>query len=41
MRIDVCKHCISVEPEGVTDLSRGFLTREAAPGVFMLTNGNY
>jgi glyoxylase-like metal-dependent hydrolase (beta-lactamase superfamily II) len=41
MRIDVCKHCISVEPEAVTDLSRGFLTREAAPGVFMLTNGNY
>lgn len=40
MRIDVCKHCISVKSE-VTDLSRGFLTREAAPGVFMLTNGNY
>lgn len=41
MRLDVCKHCISVEPEGVTDLSRGFLTREVSPGVFMLTNGNY
>jgi glyoxylase-like metal-dependent hydrolase (beta-lactamase superfamily II) len=41
MRLDVCKHCISIEPEGVTDLSRGFLIREAASGVFMLTNGNY
>jgi glyoxylase-like metal-dependent hydrolase (beta-lactamase superfamily II) len=25
----------------VTDLSRGFLTREVTPGTFMLTNGNY
>lgn len=41
MRLDVCKHCISVEPEGMTDLSRGFLTREVSRGVFMLTNGNY
>lgn len=39
MRLDVCKHCISVEPEGMTDLSRGFLTREVSRGVFML-NGN-
>jgi glyoxylase-like metal-dependent hydrolase (beta-lactamase superfamily II) len=38
---DVCKHCIYVEPEGVTDLSNGFLTREVAPGIYMLTNGNY
>jgi len=38
---DVCRHCTSVQPEGTTDLSRGFLTREIASGVFMLTNGNY
>jgi len=40
---DVCKHCIKahVESESVTDLSAGFLTREVAPGIFMLTNGNY
>jgi glyoxylase-like metal-dependent hydrolase (beta-lactamase superfamily II) len=30
-----------VEPEGVTDLSSGFLTREVKSGIFMLTNGNY
>jgi len=30
-----------VEPEGSTNLSAGFLTRELSPGVFMLTNGNY
>jgi len=40
---DVCKHCIKahLESESVTDLSAGFLTREVAPGIFMLTNGNY
>ena len=40
---DVCKHCLKVhiEPEGVTELSAGFLTRDVAPGIFMLTNGNY
>ncbi len=40
---DVCKHCLKLhlEPEGVTELSAGFLTREVAPGIFMLTNGNY
>lgn len=38
---DACRHCIYVEPEGIVDLSHGFLTRELAPGVFMLTNGNY
>jgi glyoxylase-like metal-dependent hydrolase (beta-lactamase superfamily II) len=30
-----------VQPDDVTDLDAGFLTREVAPGVFMLTNGNY
>ncbi len=30
-----------VSPDGRTDLSAGFLTRELSPGVFMLTNGNY
>lgn len=30
-----------VQPDSITDLSDGFLTREVAPGVFMLTNGNY
>jgi glyoxylase-like metal-dependent hydrolase (beta-lactamase superfamily II) len=30
-----------VQPEEVTDLSAGFLTREMTPGVFMITNGNY
>lgn len=38
---DVCRHCIYVEREGVTNLEHGFLTREVGPGVFMLTNGNY
>src|SRR5437667_1775421 len=40
---DVCKHCLKLhlEPEGVTELSAGFLTREVAPGILMLTNGNY
>src|SRR6266704_3029120 len=40
---DVCKHCLKlhIEQEGVTELSAGFLTREVAPGIFMLTNGNY
>ena len=40
---DVCRHCnfMHVAPEGVTDLSGGFLTRELAAGVYMLTNGNY
>jgi glyoxylase-like metal-dependent hydrolase (beta-lactamase superfamily II) len=30
-----------VQPEEVTDLSAGFLTREMSPGVYMVTNGNY
>jgi glyoxylase-like metal-dependent hydrolase (beta-lactamase superfamily II) len=30
-----------VQPDGITDLRDGFLTREVASGVFMLTNGNY
>ena len=30
-----------VQPDKVTDLRDGFLTREVAPGVFMLSNGNY
>src|SRR6266566_9736387 len=40
---DVCKHCLKlhIETEGVTELSAGFLTREVASGIFMLTNGNY
>jgi len=40
---DVCRHCnfTHVAPDGVTDLSEGFLTRELATGVYMLTNGNY
>lgn len=40
---DVCRHCnfTHVALEGMTDLSDGFLTRELAPGVYMLTNGNY
>ncbi|MEN3310914.1 MAG: hypothetical protein V7645_243 [Actinomycetota bacterium] len=40
---DECRHChfVHVKPEGVHDLSAGFLTRELAPGVYMLTNGNY
>ena len=38
---DVCRHCMHVEPSGVTDLADGFLTREVEPGIFMLTNGNY
>jgi glyoxylase-like metal-dependent hydrolase (beta-lactamase superfamily II) len=38
---DVCRHCMHVEPDGVTDLADGFLTREVEPGIFMLTNGNY
>src|SRR5438094_8669553 len=40
---DVCKHSLKLhlEPEGVTELSAGFLTREVAPGIFMLTNRNY
>ena len=41
MPVDVGKQCINVEPESVPDLSRGFLTREVEPGIFMLTNGNY
>jgi hypothetical protein len=38
---DTCRHCIHVEPEGVTDLTAGFLRREVKPGIFLLTNGNY
>ncbi|MES2109864.1 MAG: MBL fold metallo-hydrolase [Bacteroidota bacterium] len=38
---DICRHCMHVEPDGVTDLADGFLTREVEPGIFMLTNGNY
>src|SRR5437899_12067600 len=40
---DECRHChfVHVKPEGVHDVSAGFLTRELAPGVYMLTNGNY
>lgn len=40
---DSCRHCnfMHVKPEGVTDLAEGFLTRELADGVYMLTNGNY
>ncbi|MBQ0925465.1 MBL fold metallo-hydrolase [Saccharopolyspora endophytica] len=30
-----------VQPDHITDLTAGFLTREVAPGVFVLTNGNY
>jgi glyoxylase-like metal-dependent hydrolase (beta-lactamase superfamily II) len=30
-----------VQPDNVTDLRDGFLTREVGPGVFMLTSGNY
>lgn len=32
---------LHVQPEEVTDLSAGFLTREMSPGVYMVTNGNY
>lgn len=32
---------IHVQPDDVTDLSAGFLTREMTPGVFMVSNGNY
>lgn len=32
---------LHVQPASVTDLSAGFLTRELAPGVFMISNGNY
>jgi glyoxylase-like metal-dependent hydrolase (beta-lactamase superfamily II) len=41
--VDVCRHCnfLHVASEGTSDLSAGFLTRELAPGVYMLTNGNY
>lgn len=41
--VDVCQHCNlrHVAPEGASDLSGGFLTRELATGVYMLTNGNY
>jgi glyoxylase-like metal-dependent hydrolase (beta-lactamase superfamily II) len=41
--LDVCKHCnrIHIEVEGVTDLAAGFLTRQVAPGIYMVTNGNY
>jgi len=41
--VDVCQHCNfrHVAPEGTGDLSEGFLTRELATGVYMLTNGNY
>ena len=38
---DHCKHCSHVEPDGITDLTDGFLIREVKPGIFMLTNGNY
>jgi glyoxylase-like metal-dependent hydrolase (beta-lactamase superfamily II) len=38
---DVCKHCTYVQPEGVTNLSGSFLTRQVANGVYMITNGNY
>ena len=41
MANDACRHTHFVEPEGTTDLSEGFLTRELAPGVYMLTNANY
>ncbi len=30
-----------VQPDEITDLSQGFLTREMTPGVFMISNGNY
>lgn len=30
-----------VQPDNVTDLRDGFLTREVGPGVFILTSGNY
>ena len=38
---DTCKHCTHVLPEGITELTDGFLTREVKPGIYMLTNGNY
>jgi glyoxylase-like metal-dependent hydrolase (beta-lactamase superfamily II) len=38
---DVCKHCAYVQPEELTNLSSGFLTRQVANGVYMITNGNY
>lgn len=41
MEKEVCNHCTTVQPEKSTDLTRGFLTREVQPGIFMLTNGNY
>ena len=41
MQSDVCRHSVYVEPENITDLSRGFLTRVVGPGIFMPPNGNY
>jgi glyoxylase-like metal-dependent hydrolase (beta-lactamase superfamily II) len=38
---DLCRHCHHVMAGDATDLSDGFLTRELAPGMFLLTNGNY
>jgi glyoxylase-like metal-dependent hydrolase (beta-lactamase superfamily II) len=41
MALDTGKPRTTVQREGLSDLSRGFLTREVTPGIFVLTNGNY